>query len=327
MGELMDRAAGFWRSHWKALFQLYLAFHLTGYVLLKLLVWAMRTWFPLLEGLAFTHAVEHAPIEVARQVAIGAAVAVPVLCAYVWVLWLAAIAASRYVVRESLGQSTSAAESVRYAFARLGPANRSLVLVALLVAAVCFGVVIIVAIPIGVGAAFLGSGAGVLLALLAFAASFFLFLLAFWWFVLRFLLIAPVLAVEDRGAVASLRRCGQLVSGRIGPGLMNIVKVRATVLVTVMMLVLLVVTSLGSLPSMLVTFAYSKPWDPAHYSPGLVPERLLIPAELFQVAVQALFGPLYIALGCLFYLDMRVRREGLDLELKLEAMEAAKAAR
>ncbi len=321
----MDRAASFWRSHWKALFQLYLAFHLAGYVLLKLLVWAMRTWFPLLEGgLALASAMERNPIEVARQFAVGAAMGVPVLCAYVWVLWVASIAASRYVLRESLGETPSVGGSVRYAFVRLGPATRSLVLVMLLVIAVCIAVVIAVAFPIGLGAALLGSRAGVLFALLGFVAGFFLFLLAFLWFVLRFLLIAPVLAMEDLGAVASLKRCGQLVSGRIAPGFINRVKVRATVLVTVMMLVLLVVTSLGIIPSMFVTFSYSKLWDPAHYSPSSVPERLLIPAELFQVAVQSLFGPLYIALACMFYLDMRVRREGLDLELKLEASQARK---
>jgi len=334
MGELMDRSAGFWRSHWKQLFQLYVPFHLTGYLLLKLLVLAMRSWFPLLEGgLALTNAMQHNPIEIVRQGAVGASIGVPIFTLYIWVLWLASIAGSRYVIRMCLGDAPSTGGSVRYAFARVGPATGALVLVALLTLGVALLTAFVGFFLIGLGAAMLrtllppnfGLGAGVLLVLFGLGLGFFVFLLGLLWFVLRFLLIAPVLAVEDLGAFGSLKRCGQLVSGRIGPGFMDRVKVRATVLVTVMMVVLIVVTSLGSLPSIFVTFAYSRPWDLAQYNPSAVPERLLIPAELLHVGVQSLFMPLYMTLACIFYLDMRVRREGLDLELRLEALQRERA--
>src|SRR5262249_62249391 len=99
MGELMDRSAGFWRSHWKQLFQLYVPFHLTGYLLLKLLVLEMRSWFPLLEGgLALTNAMQHNPIEIVRQGAVGASIGIPIFTLYIWVLWLAPISRSRYVI-------------------------------------------------------------------------------------------------------------------------------------------------------------------------------------------------------------------------------------
>jgi hypothetical protein len=333
MGELLDRSAGFWRSHWKQLFQLYVPFHLTGYLLLKLVVLAMRSWFPLFQGgLALTSAIQHNPIEVVRQAAVGASIGVPIFALYVWVVWLASVAGSRYVIRVCLGDVPSAGGSVRYAFSRLGPATGSLLLMALLTFAV-FLLTAIVGFVLWLGAAMLstllpknvGFGFQAAVILLGFGSGLLVFFVGLLWFVLRFLLIAAVLAVEDLGAVASLKRCGQLVSGRIGPGFMDRVKVRATVLVTVMMLVLIVVTSLGSLPSIFVTFAYSKPWDLAQYNPSAVPERLLIPAELLHVGVQSLFMPLYMALACIFYLDMRVRREGLDLELRLEALQRERA--
>jgi hypothetical protein len=178
---------------------------------------------------------------------------------------------------------------------------------------------------------FVGPGAGratwvVAGALVGSVVAVVCFVILFMWYVLRFLFVAPVLAVEELGARATFRRTGQLVSGRIGPGFSGRVKIRATVVVTAMMVVLLVVTSLGAVPSTLVTFAYSKPWDLAHYNPSAIPERLLVPSQLFQICVQSLFGPLYLALTCIFYVDMRVRREGLDLELKLKAFQQNRSA-
>jgi hypothetical protein len=228
------------------------------------------------------------------------------------------------VIGECLGQKPSPGGSIRYAFARLGAATRALILLALLSTAVCLlsglalSVVMIFASVVGTGGGALGGTAGVLIVLMGAAVGFFAFALGFLWYVLRFLLIAPVLAVEELSAVASIQRSGKLMSGKIGPGVMNGVKVRATVLITAMMLVVLVVTSLGAIPSMVLTFAYAK--DGIFGGSSAVPELFLIPAELFHVGVQSLFAPLYIALASIFYLDMRARREGLDLELKLDAL-------
>lgn len=325
MGELMDRAAGFWRSHWKPLFQLYLGFQLAGFALMKLLVLAMRSWFPLLQGgLALANAVKDSAVEVARQAAIGIAIGVPIFALYVWLLWLASIATSWYVIRECLGERPSTGASVRYSLQRVGPATRTLALFLLISAAACVLATFVFA-AIWAVAVLAGRGFGaVVFALLGFALWFAL-LLGFLWYFLRFLVIAPVLAAEQLGAVESIRRSAHLISGRIGPGLMNRVKVRATVLMTAMMIVILVVTSLGSLPAAFVTFAYSNPWNPGEYNPGSVPEYLLVPAQLLQVGVQSLFGPLYLALASLFYLDMRMRREGLDLEVRLRVSSGEKA--
>ena len=73
-----------------------------------------------------------------------------------------------------------------------------------------------------------------------------------------------------------------------------------------------------ALPALVVQGVYGNIFDPTHATPDAVPQALLVPAELLQVLVQSLFSPLYIAFAALFYVDMRVRREGLDLELALE---------
>ena len=314
----MDRAVGFWRSHWKPLFQLYLGFQLAGYALLKLLLWAMRAWFPLLQdALAFSAAARSDPTEVVRQSAVGVGTTIAIFTVYAWVIWFASIAGARYVVGECLNQKPSPAGSIRYAFTRLGAATWSLLLLALISAAACLVLGTAMSVAIFVGVMLTSKG---FIAFLGTAAGFFAFAVGFLWFVLRFLLIAPVLAVEELGAIASIKRSGQLMSGRIGPGVMTGVKVRATVLITAMMLVVLVVTSLGSIPSVFLTLAYARRPDGLFAVSSAVPEFFLIPAELFHVGVQSLFGPLYIALASIFYLDMRARREGLDLELKLNGL-------
>jgi hypothetical protein len=54
----------------------------------------------------------------------------------------------------------------------------------------------------------------------------------------------------------------------------------------------------------------------------VVPQAVLVPVEVAEVVVGSLFAPIYEAFKVLFYVDMRVRREGLDLELALQAKPA-----
>jgi hypothetical protein len=131
---------------------------------------------------------------------------------------------------------------------------------------------------------------------------------------------AQVLAAEDVGALTALRRSNELVSGRIGPGFVDRVKVRATILLTVMLLIRLVVQLMATVPGMIIALAFGRN--------GLseLPQGLLIPAELISTMAEAAFGPLYLAFTAFFYLDMRARREGLDLELRLAGGTARVAA-
>jgi hypothetical protein len=83
----------------------------------------------------------------------------------------------------------------------------------------------------------------------------------------------------------------------------------------------LVIMVAGGTPAFLVQFAYGNAFS-RNPTPEAVPQSLAIPAELLQVVVQALFGSIAMTLASLFYVDMRVRREGLDIESQLRSMEA-----
>jgi hypothetical protein len=120
-------------------------------------------------------------------------------------------------------------------------------------------------------------------------------------------------------AVGAFRRAGALSSGRVGEGLLGLVKLRLTLVITVVGVILLVVTIVGSLPALFVQGYYGRVFDPANADPDAVPQLLLVPAQLLQLAFGSVVAPLYaVAMGW-FYFDMRMRREGLDLELKLSA--------
>src|SRR5260370_2834565 len=216
----------------------------------------MRAWFALLQdGLALATAARNDPTEVVRQSAVAVGTSVAIFTVYAWVIWFASIAGARYVVGECLSQKPSPAGSIRYAFTRLGTATRSLFLLALISAVACLVLGTAMSVALFVGMMLSSKG---LIVFFGTMVGFFAFAVGFLWFLLLFLLIAPVLAMEELGAMASIKRSGQLMTGRIGPGVMSAVKVRATVLITAMMLVVLVGTSLGSIPSVFLTLAYAK---------------------------------------------------------------------
>jgi hypothetical protein len=147
-------------------------------------------------------------------------------------------------------------------------------------------------------------------------------LVAILWYVLRFLVTAQVVASEDVGPVAALRRSNGLISGQVGPGLGGWVKLRATILLTAVMLIRSIVGVIAGLPAIAIQFAYGHAFG-AEQDLTAIPQALLVPAELISVFAQAVFRPLFLVFGAMFYLDMCVRREGLDLELKLRAPRAA----
>ena len=98
------------------------------------------------------------------------------------------------------------------------------------------------------------------------------------------------------------------------------------ILVTVVSVILIAVSILSGLPALIVQFTYGNPLDPIAAAAHPVPQSLLVPAELLQVVGQAVFSPLGLVFYALFYLDMRVRREALDLEQRLEARSAPSVA-
>jgi hypothetical protein len=98
---------------------------------------------------------------------------------------------------------------------------------------------------------------------------------------------------------------------------MGLVKMRLMVLITVVALLLLLISVISGAPIFVLRAVYGNLLDPAA---GDVPAYLMVPAELLNLAVGAAMYPLYVAFQTIFYADMRARREGLDLELKLKEL-------
>ncbi len=318
MGEMIDRAASFWRAHLKPLFVLNFGFSLVNYIAVKAVTLGIQRLAPAM----YTSEAERAqqdPSAMMSQVGITLTLWSVMAVVILWVYFMASMATSRYVLASQLGEPTSPADGLRRGFFRAGALTGAYLL------SLCWStlVTVLLLIPgaIFVGLAFLAASngsnamgvvAGVVGALLAGLGL----LAAMLWYFLRFLLLPPVLAMEDLGAWGAFRRSGALLSGRVEPGFMGRVVVRAMILFTVVSLILLSVGLVSGLPSYLVIASHGSMFDPS--TVARTPQYLLVPAELLQVVVQSAFTPLNFAFCALFYLDMRVRREALDLERKLE---------
>ncbi|MBZ4416374.1 hypothetical protein K8638_07745 [Myxococcus sp. RHST-1-4] len=322
---MIDRAATFWRAHFKPLFVLSFGFSLVNFIATKATTLAIQRLAPLLYSGDAQSRSELDPMTLLGDAGVAMALWAVLFVFLFWSYWLATLTASRYVVSVHLGEPVRPGDALRRAFSRVGPLTGAYVislgwstlvtLLFLVPGAVVAGLGIAAAVASGsnVLGAVLG-GVGALLAGLGLIA-------AMLWYFLRFLLLPPVMAMEDVGAWEAFRRSGALLSGRVEPGFLGRVVVRAMVLYTVMSLILISVQLVSQIPTWLVLAQYGSPFDAGTLS--RTPQYLLVPAELLQVAAQACFTPIYFVFCSIFYLDMRVRREGLDLERRMEAPSAA----
>ncbi|MFP2957875.1 hypothetical protein ACLEPN_08600 [Myxococcus sp. 1LA] len=321
MGEMIDRAATFWRAHVKPLFLLSFGFTLVNYIATKGMLALNQRVAPLFYlGTAESRA-QMDPDVMLPQAAITVALWTALFLFLVWTYWLATVAASRYVLTSQLGEPVRPAEALRRGFSRLGTLTgvyllslgwSALVTLALMLPGLIIAIIGIVA-GVTSGSNTLAAVLGVVGALLAGLGL----VAAALWYMLRFLLVPPVLAMEDLGAWETFRRSGQLLSGRVEPGFMGRVMVRAMVLFTVVSLILISVQLVSGLPSWLVMLPYGNPFEAG--TMARTPQLLLVPVELLQTVAQSLFTPINFVFCALFYLDMRVRREALDLEHQLNA--------
>ena len=324
MGEMIDRAATFWRGHLKPLFVLNFGFSLVNYIATKSTVLSGQRLAPMLYTGDAQSRAKLDPMAVMGEAGISMVLWMGLFTFLFWSYWLATLAASRYVVSTQLGEPARPADCLRHAFSRVGPLTGAYVLslgwatlmtvLFLLPGGLLAGVGI--AAAVAGGSNILGAivgGVGALLAGLGLIATML-------WYFLRFLLLPPVMAMEDLGAWEAFRRSGALLSGRVEPGFLGRVVVRAMILYTVMSLILISVQLVSGIPTWLVMAPYGSPFDASTMS--RTPQLLLVPAELVQVVAQACLTPIYFVFCSLFYLDMRVRREGLDLERRMEAPSA-----
>ncbi|MGC4113111.1 MAG: hypothetical protein QM765_00210 [Myxococcales bacterium] len=138
---------------------------------------------------------------------------------------------------------------------------------------------------------------------------------------LRYALVSEVVVIEKRSFVGAMRRSAQLMSGRIGPTFVDNCKIRLSILYAVNFCISLSVLVVTSIPNALVNSAYGvSPFDPERFDPALVPLWASVPVDVLGVLAQSAVAPFGLLAVIVFYFDLRIRKEGFDLELLASRM-------
>lgn len=318
LGEIIDRSAQFWRANWRAMYGLFLGFQLVEYILVKAWQLAMTTWFPELQGQRAVDLVKSDPLGALGQLGLAVGSLMVVILVSTLSRQYLFVAGTHFVFPRVVARGApTAGEALRFALGKVGVTTGSF-LISVLWAA---GLGLLLLLPgAGLFAAglFLGGerpaviAAFAVLGGLAMVAAMIVLVL---WYILRFVTLAQVVALEDASVRRVLARTGELSSGRVGPGLTGLVKLRLTVLLTVVGVIIALTSLAASAPELILSLFYGGFRNGVLVEP---PQRLLVPAELVSAVVSTIVWPLYVVFQVMFYVDMRVRREGLDLELQLE---------
>lgn len=150
----------------------------------------------------------------------------------------------------------------------------------------------------------LGSAGGALLVMVGGAAGFAVML----WLIIRFSLSHSVLMLERQGVMASLRRSARLVSG----SWWRIFGIHALTWLLTMLIALVI-----SVPFAIIAVMVDG-GSPASAFSGGTPDfgwPFLIISGIGSVITYAIMYPISAGVTVLLYVDQRIRREGLDLEL------------
>lgn len=325
LGELIDRCAIFWRAHLVPLFALGLGFQLLDYIFKKSFALTLeRTSMLFRDPQQLQSRIEEDPLGVTSEVLIATLAVTLLILVLTWSYWLSTLVVARYVVPIQLGESARPADGLRRGLRRLGALTGAYLLSLLWGLGVGLLLMlpgVILSVLAAVLASALAGSSGPLVGLVLGIGGVILMslgaLAAFLWYFLRFSVLGPVFAMEDLSALGSFRRSGALLSGRVAPGFMGRVKVRAMILLTAVGGIIIAVTLIFSLPGLIVHGAYGQLTDPSAAATHPIPQALLVPVELFEVLGQSIFLPLALVFSAMFYLDLRMRREGLDLERRL----------
>ena len=153
--------------------------------------------------------------------------------------------------------------------------------------------------------------------LFGFSGGLFVALGALLIVLLRYVLVPQIVMVEGLSGRRALARSAALMRGRAGQRVWDLPKMRGSILILVVQLVSNAVVLVVSAPQAVVSIASHE----LGAAPGIILTLLAEVVALLGEAAVAPFGRLVLVR---FYFDLRVRREGLDLELEARAL--AKAA-
>lgn len=208
------------------------------------------------------------------------------------------------------GQTPSLADALRVVSLRAAP----LVLTTLLFFAALLGLFVVITSVI-VGAAVTGS---MVLTVIASIAGVAAAVLALVFLTLRWGVYTQAVVLEGRFGPSAFARSTELMAGR-GVSLFESAKLRLSLLFLITFAMSGTLQSLFAVPRLIVAFATG--WNIADGMPPLasMPLWFIVPFGVMEVLTNALVVPFSSVLVTLFYFDLRVRFEGLDLEPSLSS--------
>ncbi|WP_432024567.1 hypothetical protein [Streptomyces parvus] len=293
LGEILDGSVSALRAHWRTA----LGFSLTVSVITQIAVILMQRYL-LPEPTSIDPNATGA--EALRQTADSArstliSLAPVSLLSMIATLFTASVV-TVIISRSVLGRPTTLADSWAEARPRVLPLLGLTMLVAVIMAA-------IMAVGIGPGL-LLGSEAGAALAFLGFAAACVVML----WLNVSFALAAPALMLERQSIVAALRRSAKLVRGAWWRtfgilALTYLLTFLLTFLVSIPFTAIAVIADGTEVSDFFGATAPSVGWP------------FLIVTGIGEVIVSTLIYPFVAGVMALLYMDQRIRREALDLDL------------
>jgi hypothetical protein len=200
------------------------------------------------------------------------------------------------ISRAVLGQPVTFSEAWRDARPRL----LQLLGLTLVVPLLAMGIVTVALLP----GTLLGGGAGATLSVLAGLASLVIVL----WLMIRFALASPALMLERQGVLAALRRSAKLVEGAWW---------RTFGILALTLLITFVVSLVIGVPFGLIAVAVQESGFAAltEGSANTDGWPYLIVSGIGSMIALAVTYPISAGVTVLLYIDQRIRREALDLEL------------
>ncbi|WP_461022568.1 glycerophosphoryl diester phosphodiesterase membrane domain-containing protein [Thalassiella azotivora] len=130
------------------------------------------------------------------------------------------------------------------------------------------------------------------------------------WLYTRLALASPVLMLEGTGVTGAIRRSWQLTRGSFW-------RVLGILLLTAVLTAVAVAVVAGPFQLVAVFLGSQSPGDPVAAA-GLSPLQLVL-QSVGQVAASTVVYPFSAAVAALLYVDLRMRREGLDVQLAQQA--------
>jgi hypothetical protein len=130
---------------------------------------------------------------------------------------------------------------------------------------------------------------------------------------MRLMLTVPALALEKSSGWKAIKRSNGLVRYDPGLGILYWGEMRLSFLLLPLFIIELLILSLTSLPLTLHQFGELM----RHGSSGQIaapPDSIMILSQILTFLAGSLILPLYSIATTLFYYDVRIRREGFDLE-------------